>query len=561
MLKFDTQKYFDYQEITEFLKAAVKEYPELIQFESIGLSYEKRKIWLVSLTNQNTGAAENKPSLWIDANTHASEVAGAQSALYFIFKTLTEYKKKEDLKFLLDHMNFYILPQVSPDGAEFYLKNKYEIRSSPKIWDDPATHENMVQEDIDKNGEVLLMRKEDPAGGFKVSKQNDQLLVQRQAFDLPSKSEKYYSLYKEGLFKNFNGFNETQQAVFGLDLNRQFPAQFRPEGEQKGASSHPMSSPEIRSFVDAFVARPRIFGHIALHTYGGLILRPPAVSPEEKFDLGDLNISKTICDEASRVSGYEALSTSNDFKYYSRESESGTADDWSFEHRGVFSFTIEIWDAWKAAGIEVKDHVSRYFKPAEADLVNIYKWAKANFKLKDFYAPWKEFDHPQIGKVEIGGWKTATLIRNPPPELLKDEMQKVNDIILQFAKILPLVQIKKTEIIKLDAKTTKIVIVIENQGFLPTNGSEQAIKMAAIKKPKVHFKTSSKLTLISGRHHHEIKHLQGRNRYIPIHTPVAVYGSKNTHECQFEWLVQGSGYVDITFDFQRGGVLKTKIDV
>lgn len=561
MLQFNSKKYHNYAEITDFLKQAEKEFPDYVSLESIGTSHEKRKIWLLSLTNKNTGGHEDKPSLWIDGNTHASEITGAQACLYFIHQALMKKKKDPEIQFLLDHVNFYILPQVSPDGAEFFLKNNFEIRSSPKTWPEPAAHENLIQKDINTDGEVLMMRKEDPAGAFKKSQTNSEVLVQRSPFDLPSKKQKYYKLYREGLFQNYDGFQEIQDSPFGLDFNRHFPGGWRPEGLQKGAGAQPTASVEIRSLVEAFIARHRIFGHITLHTYGGLILRPPAITPEENFDLADLLVSKVIAEEAAQASGYTHLSTAKDFKYYTRESEAGSADDWSFGHRGVFSFTVEIWDIWKAAGLNVKDHVSRYFNPTENEMLKIFKWAKTKLSLKSFYQPWKKFNHPQLGEVEIGGWKTNFLFTNPPPELLPGELQKVKAIITQFAKVAPLVHLKKTEIKKVDAKTKKLVLVVENQGFLPTHGSTQAIRVKAVQKPTVTLKTSAKLKLISDKKHFETEHLQGRSSFVPFHSPLRGARPKNQEQFQFELFFQGEGTVDITFDYQRGGVIKTQIKI
>jgi len=557
MLKWNPNKYHNYEEITAFLKQVAQEFPDYATLESIGTSHEKRKIWLLSLTHKKTGNPEDKPSLWVDANTHASEITGAEACLNFIYATLTQLKKNSELQFLLDKINFYILPQVSPDGAEFFLKNNYEVRSSPKTFPTPSTHENLIQQDIDGDGEVLLMRQEDPGGAFKKAANNKDLLVQRKPFDLPSKKEKFYKLYKEGFFQNYDGFNQTQDNPYGFDFNRHFPAGFRPEGTQKGAGPHPAASVEIRSFIEAFVARPRIFAHLSLHTYGGLILRPPANTPETHFDLQDLLILKNFADEAARVSGYYSLSTANDFKYYSRESEAGTADEWSFDHRGVYAMTVEIWDVWKAAGLNVKDHVSRYFNPTENEMLTIYKWAKAKLPLAQFYKPWKKFSHPQLGEVEIGGWKTGFLFRNPPPKFLAQETKKVSDIILQLAKVTPLVQIKSVEVLKIDEKTKKLIVVTENTGFLPTNGSKQAVKVKAINNPTVSLKTTGKLKLVSGKKHFEIAHLQGRNNFVPFHSPVSGRSGSNTEQAKFEWIFQGEGMVEIVFDYQRGGVIKT----
>jgi len=113
----------------------------------------------------------------------------------------------------------------------------------------------------------------------------------------------------------------------------------------------------------------------------------------------------------------------------------------------------------------------------------------------------------------------------------------------------------------IDGKTKKLVLIVENQGFLPTNGTKQAIKMKAIHKPTVSLKTTGKLKLISGKKQMEVEHLQGRNNFIPFHSPVSGRSGHNTEQNRFEWFFQGEGNVDITFDYQRGGVIKTNVKI
>lgn len=104
-----------------------------------------------------------------------------------------------------------------------------------------------------------------------------------------------------------------------------------------------------------------------------------------------------------------------------------------------------------------------------------------------------------------------------------------------------------------------ISIVYKNSGFLPTNGSDQAVKAGVIKKPKLGVLLSSKQKLIQGESHFEIEHLSGRVRFLPWHTPLGFLTRANTNECLVEWIVQGKGAIHVRADFQRGGVIETKI--
>jgi Zinc carboxypeptidase len=95
-------KFYRYNEFTRLLKAYAKEYPNLIQLQSIGKSYEGREVWLVTATNFKTGSDADKPALWVDANLHASEVTGSTAALYLIHSLMTRYKKDENVTRALD---------------------------------------------------------------------------------------------------------------------------------------------------------------------------------------------------------------------------------------------------------------------------------------------------------------------------------------------------------------------------------------------------------------------------------------------------------------------------
>ena len=53
--------FYAYDELTETLRAWADEWPQLCALESIGTSYEGRGIWLVTVTNTETGPHDEKP--------------------------------------------------------------------------------------------------------------------------------------------------------------------------------------------------------------------------------------------------------------------------------------------------------------------------------------------------------------------------------------------------------------------------------------------------------------------------------------------------------------------
>ena len=53
------------------------------------------------------------------------------------------------------------------------------------------------------------------------------------------------------------------------------------------------------------------------------------------------------------------------------------------------------------------------------------------------FKPWTEYDHPQLGKVEIGGVYAKFVEQNPPKKLLQQEVEKHVRFMLREVKALP----------------------------------------------------------------------------------------------------------------------------
>lgn len=547
--------------MTELLQNFAALYPDLAVLESIGKTTENRDIWILTITALKTGKHSEKPAVWIDANTHAGEVTGCQAALYFANRLLTKYGDDLELTSLVDQLTFYIVPRISADGAELYLTTPHTLRSSTVKWPHTDLIEAHYQKDMNNDGRILMMRKKDPAGTFKISKKNTQVMIPRTHEDWDLKNEPYYHLYTEGEFNQYDGFKKTFSHANGFDLNRQFAAGFRPEGEQFGAGPYPQFLPEAQAIVKAVVERPNISVAHTYHTYGGMVLRSPALHGDEKMDTLDLFITKTLCDQAAEKMGYKVYNVYKDFRYDPKDVSTGTFNDWLYSHRGIFSATIELWDIAKEAGMPFIHPLDCYFCPSEDHLIAIYNWCEKHLPKNSFYVAWKEFQHPQLGTIEIGGWDWKFIFQNPPLRFLENEMEKVFHGTLSIAKACPLVKIESVEKVGLSKNQWKLTVILKNQGYLATNGSAQAVVSGSAKKPRVFLTLNSKMKLIMGKPDFEIEHLAGRSARGNSRSPVWYSEKPNLHECKLEWIIEGSGTIDLKINLERAGVLTTKIDL
>jgi murein tripeptide amidase MpaA len=132
----------------------------------------------------------------------------------------------------------------------------------------------------------------------------------------------------------------------------------------------------------------------------------------------DLAVYKAIGDRGTELTGYPNISVYHDFRYEEDKFITGAFDDWALDYYGVFAFTVEFWSLPAAAGVEVKDFIEFFRDPPEEASLKMLSWNDRELEGEGF-SPWTPFDHPQLGRVEVGGWKTKFTHQNPPPKFLE----------------------------------------------------------------------------------------------------------------------------------------------
>jgi murein tripeptide amidase MpaA len=247
-------------------------------------------MWVLIVTQQQTGHYLTKPGYWIDANTHAGEVTGSAVALYCLYQLVTQYGQDPQMTYLLDHYTIYILPRLAVDGAEKYLTTPYCLRSSIRAYPYPEERDGLYPEDINQDGLILQMRIQDACGAWKVSEQDARVMVRREPEEFGGT---YYTLLTEGLIRNYDQYEfGLAPSPEGMDFNRNYPHLWAPEGQQPGAGDFPFSEPETRAEAEFWQQHRNINGFISYHTYSAVILRPYSTHADDYFPVEDLEIYK-----------------------------------------------------------------------------------------------------------------------------------------------------------------------------------------------------------------------------------------------------------------------------
>ena len=404
-VRFD--RFYTYADLTETLEAWAAEHASLFRFESIGKSYEGRDIWLCTVTNAETGPPDEKPAVFVHAQIHAMEFTGTTAALHLLDHLL--HADDARTRHAVDTRTFYVVPRVNPDGAEAGLADGRFRRSSVRPYPRDEPEDGLHRDDVDGDGRVLFMRMRDPNGSWKPHPDDARLLVARAPDDVEGD---FYRVLPEGTIKNWDGVNiPIAPPLEGLDLNRNWPADWAPESEQLGAGPFPTSEPEVRALVEAIVARKNITSYVGYHTFSGVHLRPWSGHPDDDFPVPDLRAFKIMGDEATRLTGYPSISIFHDFKYHPKLVIKGGDVDWIYDHLGAYAWVTEFWSPQRAAGLSDYHFIDWIREHSPEDELAVLKVAD---ELGEGYVDWYPFEHPQLGPVELGGWDLVRFWFNPP---------------------------------------------------------------------------------------------------------------------------------------------------
>lgn len=537
-LKFD--HYYLYEELSNALKELASEYSSISKLTSAGKSEENRELWVMEITDLNTGPPETKPAIWIDGNTHAGEVMGSMVCLKTIYHLLSSYPEKNEIKELLGRTTFYILPRVDPDGGEFVLTTPYYVLSAdietgggrwyPLSEEEWKTSQNgLYLEDVDGDGLIVKMRKPDPSGEWKQSEQDSRIMLTRQPKD---KKGKFYRMYPEGMILNYKGEEKIKMAParWGLNLGGNWPGNWGTENFKRGSGPYPLSEPETRSIADFILRHPNICIGVTYHTHGGVLF---SYSEFEDLTLQDKKLFNIIELVFQKQTGYPYHSIKQ------RRGPGGSFSSYMTIHRGIPCTTVEVWDLISQLGMG--DFVERggfYNSPEklEDQELKLMEWNEKELNGKAF-VDWHEFEHPQLGWIEIGGWTKKFLWRNPPVNLMENEIDKNMLFPVKLAEYLPQIRVRETFVNKLVNNLYEVSVILENVGAFPTYVMEQALKIGSTKPGVTSIEVKDGIKLIKGEKR-KMFHLEGFLNKTLTGSRSERENMKDKNKMTFSWIIE-----------------------
>jgi hypothetical protein len=291
----------------------------------------------------------------------------------------------------------------------------------------------------------------------------------------------------------------------------------------------------------------------------GVHLRPYSAHPDDDFPTNDLRTYKLIGERGTALTGYPAVAVFHEFKYDLKDTISGAADDWMYEHRGVYAWTTEFWSPMRTAGI-TDFHLIEWMRdhPVSDDL-KLLAWCDANLSAGEGFVPWYPFDHPQLGPVELGGLDLLGYFGNPPPAFLEAEVAPHADFAVYHLLISPRLEFHSTSASEVGDRAWLVRAIVQNTGWLPTNVTDKAVERKVVRALELSIDVPEGAKLVGGEKNVEAGQLTGR----ALRRSLYWWGNDDatTDRAKAEWVVEApaGSIVTVTAKHERAGTIRAEV--
>lgn len=350
-----------------------------------------------------------------------------------------------------------VVPAVHPDGVEraFAGRGPPGAGGVAALVDDDADgrFEEDPPRDVDGDGLVTWMRQEVPQPPLEPTlvphPDEPRLLVEPD----PSIGERAtHALLPEGLDADGDGL-VAEDGGGGIDLRRHFPIDW-PE-DDRTAGRVPLEAPEARALADLLLSYDDLL-YLFVLDRGDRIERLPPAKP-----LGDRRALPEGIAEEDRAT-FARVREARKAALGERKAEA--AQDAGSLHR--FAYAALGAPAFVLPAVTPSDLLGEGQKPDARDARG-RAWLALAERLGRGFVEWRPFDHPTLGRVEIGGFVPGFL-GWAPDEVVERRAQEEERFLRSVFDLRPVIEVVGPFVRPEGEGLVRVEITVRNVGRAPT---------------------------------------------------------------------------------------------
>jgi hypothetical protein len=225
--------------------------------------------------------------------------------------------------------------------------------------------------------------------------------------------------------------------------------------------------------------------------------------------------------------------------------------DWTNDGLGMLSFSNELWNGGQyfnsPALVEQQRNPESPIAARTADL-----YFDDFLEFGDQYIEWAPYDHPQFGKIEMGGWKKTQ--GRIPPRFMNEELCHRNMAFsLYQADEMPLMKAGERTVEALGGGVHRVRVELTNTRLTPTILTKAAENN--IVRPDLLTVSGQDLEVLSAGWVRD-RFRPGATQLIDQKQPSRILvrtGHPGRTTRVVEYIVKGSGPMTVTYDSLKGG--------
>ena len=510
----------DHAALVAAARTLASAHPEHVQVFSVAESRAGRDVIGLRI-GARKGSPVSQPALLVVAGLDGARAYTSSLALDHAMQLAVGYGENEAVTALLDSTTVYIIPRLDVDACEARFLSPLAEVSGTGFGVDNDRDGRFGEDgpsDVNGDGYVTVMRQLDPQGEWIEDPTDARAMKKAEG----AKGERgRWKLIVEGLDSDGDELVAEDPALDAVQ-NRNFPRNWTEHAASSGR--YPTDEPIALGMVE-FLLEHRDIALVLTYGEEGNLVEKPESQDDGGANRGAIKTGVYKSD----LPIYEELGeryrklTSNATQGVGEQP--GSFQAFVYHHRGLPCLDIDPWSVpldaklpaeeateeatdedgeteapeGEAEGDKDKDKRNdkdddKKNEPKPTDDAKRLIWLDQN--VETAFLPWTEFDHPQLGALEIGGFLPYSRVE-PPAAQLAELTAKHFEFLLTLGAYLPRLELVEVEGKSLGGGLVEITAALENDVLLPQQ-TQAAEHCRAIRPARVSLKLPEGAQLVGG---------------------------------------------------------------